>query len=196
APNHLKILPQCDPHDLRLSNSSLTGILAEASLHILEKFGDEGFNLMTPKELEPSYRNKQSRIVSVCGVGLNGVDLHWNGDVYPCNLLKDEKFVLGNLFREDFGSIFRRVEELGIRVPSHEIPKCSKCLFVNTCGGGCRAGSHAAFGTFEREDNLCSCLYEMNLSGLLLRRYRQRRDLDNCKRVLRLQIESQSMGES
>jgi radical SAM protein with 4Fe4S-binding SPASM domain len=190
GPNHLKVLPQSSGHNLRLSNESLTGVLSEVSLGILEEYGEDGFGMMTPPPLQPRERGKQLRTLDLCGVGEGVVDIDWNGDVYPCNILKRPEFLLGNLFCDGFDAIFKRVKELGIRVRSYDIPKCSRCVFVGTCAGGCRAGSEVAFGSFDREDNLCSCLYEMNRRGLLLRHYRKARDLDNCKRVLRRQIES------
>ncbi len=118
------------------------------------------------------------------------MDIDWNGDVYPCNILKRPEFLLGNLFRDGFDAVFKRVEKLGIRVRSYDIPKCSRCVFGGACASGCRAGSEVAFSSFDREDNLCSCLYQMSRLALLLRHYRKARDLDNCMRVLRCQIES------
>lgn len=190
GPNHLKILPQRSPHDLRLSNESLTRVLAEVTLRLLEEYGEKGFALMSPPPLERSDGDKASRTLTVCGVGRHVVDIDWNGDVYPCNIMRWEEFALGNLFHDGFETIFKRVAELGVRVRSYDIPKCSACVFVGVCAGGCRAGSYLKHGSFEHEDYLCSSLYDMNLLGLLLRHYRARRDLESCKRVLKRRIDA------
>ena len=190
GPNHLKVLPQSPPHNLRLSNESLTGVLCAVTLGILEKYGMEGFTMMTPPPSEYRELGKRARSLSLCGVGNGVVDIDWNGDVYPCNIMKRKEFLLGNLFREGFEVVFRRVKKLGIRVSSYDIPKCSTCVFVGTCAGGCRAGSEVAFGSFDREDSLCSSLYQMNRMGLLLRHHRKHGDLAGCKRVLRQQVEA------
>jgi radical SAM protein with 4Fe4S-binding SPASM domain len=104
----------------------------------------------------------------ICGMAYSLVDLDWNGDVYPCHLSKGPELVLGNLFVEDFDAIFRRVRERGIRVESHEIPKCSHCKFVSTCGGGCRAGAWFAHGSLAREDGLCDLNYNSKLQSILI----------------------------
>ncbi|MEO1370267.1 MAG: SPASM domain-containing protein, partial [Acidobacteriota bacterium] len=76
--------------------------------------------------------------------------------------------LIGNIFEEDFASIFQRVEDRGIRVKSNEIEQCSGCKFVSNCAGGCRAGAWFTYGTLEHHDELCEVNYASNLSRLLI----------------------------
>ena len=76
--------------------------------------------------------------------------------------------VLGNLFEEEWSDIFQRAVDREIRVMAHDIPKCSGCKFVGTCGGGCRAGAYFAYGSMAREDDLCHLNYSSNIRKLLI----------------------------
>ncbi len=190
TPNHLIVLPGKAEHGLTLSNDSLTRALARIGLRLLDECGEKGFGKMTPPFLKPIDDRDGCRSQGVCGIGRNIVDIDWNGDVYPCNILREDKLLLGNLFRDGFGAIFQRSEAMKLRARACQISRCSTCLFVSTCAGGCRAGSYYASGSFDQPDRLCSCRYRLKRHALLLNFYRRRNDLENCKRVLKLQLEA------
>ncbi len=194
TPNHLMVLPGRADHGLTLSNDSLTRTLAQIGLRLLDECGEKGFSKMRPPPLSPIDGREGCGSQGVCGIGRNMVDVDWNGDVYPCNILRREELLLGNLFRDGFEAIFRRSDEMNLRTRACRIPRCSKCLFVTACAGGCRAGSYYDSGSFDRPDSLCSARYRLKTHALLLDFYRKRNDLENCKRVLRLQLEA-SAGE-
>jgi radical SAM protein with 4Fe4S-binding SPASM domain len=173
SPNQLKELPHAGLNytHVSLSNESLRQALRQVNDHLLARFGLARFI-----ELSRHYAASDPEVCSVtqpnarfiCGMAHSLIDIDWNGDVYPCHLSKGPELIIGNVFREEFDAIFRRVEERGIRVKSHEIEKCSGCKFVSNCAGGCRAGAWFTYGTFEHEDELCDINYASNLNRLLV----------------------------
>jgi radical SAM protein with 4Fe4S-binding SPASM domain len=172
----------CKPNNLRefphkglrfdriyLSNDRLLEALRDMNRRLIERFG-----LAQMSKIGGPYQGVSVCSVDtpnakfICGMAHSLMDLDWNGEVYPCHLTKDRELIIGNLFEEDFDAIFRRVREKKIRVESHEIPKCSGCKFVSTCGGGCRAGAWFSYGSLAREDNLCDMNYESSMKRLLV----------------------------
>jgi len=141
---------------LTLSNETLLGFIADSSRRLKKEFGAEYI-----AELSAKYSGRSVCSVDkpnanfICGMGHSLVDIDWNGDVYPCHLLKGDELVLGNIFESEITDIFAEVKRREIRVKSYDIPKCSGCSFNSTCGSGCRAGSYFAYGSFSREDDLC-----------------------------------------
>lgn len=91
----------------------------------------------------------------ICGVAYSLVDIDWNGDIYPCHLLKGENLALGNIFLNSFDEIFLEGHVRGWRTKSYEIDNCSSCSFMSTCGSGCRAETYFAFGTPQRSSPTC-----------------------------------------
>lgn len=171
SPNNLRTFPHDANHGkLTLSNESLWEALRDLNERLLNTFGAD-FLAQRRSQLSPP---KDCSIVSpnarfICGVGYGLLDIDWNGDVYPCHLLKDKDLIIGNVFQESFASMFERAKQKGIRVKSYETEKCSGCKFVSTCGGGCRAGAYYAYGTFRREDDLCEVNYKSHLQSTIRR---------------------------
>jgi radical SAM protein with 4Fe4S-binding SPASM domain len=173
SPNNLKELPHAglNYNNLALSNERLIEALRELNEHLIAKYGLERF-----VELSNQYSRRQVEVCSaiapnsrfICGMARSLMDIDWNGDVYPCHLSKGPELLIGNIFREDFAAIFRRVDERGIRVKSNEIEKCSGCKFVSNCAGGCRAGAWFTYGTLESEDEDCEISYSTKLRRLLV----------------------------
>lgn len=173
SPNQLKEFPHAGLNytNLSMSSDGMFEALRTVNRHLIDKFG-----LARVVELSQHYARSEPEVCSVtapnanfiCGMAHSLVDIDWNGDVYPCHLSKGEELRIGNVFEEEFDGIFRRVEERGLRVKSHEIEKCSGCKFVSTCGGGCRAGAWFTYGTLEHADDLCDLNYRSYLSKLLV----------------------------
>jgi radical SAM protein with 4Fe4S-binding SPASM domain len=173
SPNALKELPHSG---LNYTNLSLTQeqhnqSLRDLNAHMVEKYG---LDLVVARAQE--YKKGDPEVCSatqpnstfICGMAHELVDIDWNGDVYPCHLSKGPDLVIGNLFREDFAAIFRRVEEKHIRVMSYEIEQCSGCKFNSTCAGGCRAGAWFTYGTMEHPSDACESSYVLQLDKLLI----------------------------
>lgn len=166
SPNNLRVFPHCAQHELRLTNETLYRTVKELDRRLLHDFGEKLKECKKDVQYESSENLSNKREKFICGMAHSIVDINWNGDVFPCHLLREKKFILGNLLTESFETIFQRVEKMGIRVFSYDIPKCKECKFVSTCGGGCRAGSYYNYGSFMREDNLCEILYKSEIDKL------------------------------
>ena len=62
------------------------------------------------------------------------------GDVYPCYMLQTPKMRVGNILKDDYNIIVKRLEEIGKKFLTKELRKeCSSCPLVKHCGGGCMA---------------------------------------------------------
>lgn len=173
SPNQLKELPHAGLNydHVTLSNQAMDDALKTTNQHLIERFGMAAVLERSRKgsQWDPevcSVTQPNSRFI--CGMAHSLVDIDWNGDVYPCHLSKGPELVIGNIFEEDWDTIFQRVEDRGIRVNSHEIEQCSGCKFVSNCAGGCRAGAWFHYGTFESPDEVCELNYSSYLSRLLV----------------------------
>lgn len=96
---------------------------------------------------------------SPCGAGLDMLDFHDNGDVYPCEEMNGQaKFKIGNIFNTPLKSMLDTSQVVArLRARSIDnIPKCSKCTWKRFCGGGCTNKSNLTFGSLERESDYCA----------------------------------------
>ena len=165
APNHLRQFPQApNAREISLSTQSLRTSIIETFGKINNEFGHHE---MPAGLADPKFFNLSvNRCRHVCGNGWHTVDIDWNGDVYPCHLLREKTFILGNILREGFDVIFERGGQSLSRIKAYETPKCRNCPFVATCGGGCRASAWFTHGTFEAEDVFCEILYKFEVDKL------------------------------
>jgi radical SAM protein with 4Fe4S-binding SPASM domain len=171
SPNNLREFPHegLNFKRVHLSNERCLEVLDDMNKRLVERFGLARMADLSARYKGPSLCSVMEPNANfICGMAHSLMDLDWNGDIYPCHLSKGPELVLGNLFVDDFDDIFTRVKERGIRVQSHEIPKCSGCKFVSTCGGGCRAGAWFAYGSVAREDGLCDLNYSSRLHSILV----------------------------
>ena len=79
---------------------------------------------------------------SPSGAGISGVIYDYNGDVYPADEARmlsrmgDEKFLMGNVFQDDYFEIFKGtvlrdiIENSCVEI----IPSCFSCAFQTYCG--------------------------------------------------------------
>lgn len=165
SPNHLRRLPQ----SLHIQNIHLkTESLRKSIIDTFEKVNKE-FDINYPVYKVPDDEVPvlpEGRCKYVCGNASYNVDVNWNGDVYPCHLLREKEFILGNFLTDSVEDIIKRGENSKTRVKSHQIPKCSKCPFVSTCAGGCRASAFYTQGTLAAEDEFCEILYKFEIDKL------------------------------
>lgn len=112
--------------------------------------GLSGFMLYIPEE----FKNDEIW----CPVGYMLV-IDTDGDVYPCVLLRDEKYRLGNIFTnslddlENSEQMSEICENLSYR--REKIGHCNRCHFKNLCQGGCMGLAMDQKGTILDTDNFC-----------------------------------------
>ena len=167
APNHLRKFPHA-PHAgaITLKPESLRNSIINTFSQIQKEFGNNITTISADNGQCIAY--KDARNSYICGNGWYSADIDWNGDVYPCHLLREPEMMLGNIFNDSINEILARSMKSPSRVRSFEIPKCKTCPFVSTCGGGCRASAWFNQGTFAAEDEFCPILYEFETDKLLV----------------------------
>lgn len=169
APNHLRKFP----HSLQVQSINLQpASLRKCIIQTFERTGKEyNTRSRTPECADIDCENlPEMRCKFVCGNGWQTVDLDWNGDVYPCHLLREKEFIIGNILTTEFTEIFDRSKNSQTRVKSYDIPKCKTCPFVSTCAGGCRASAFYTTGTLAAEDEYCDILYKFEVEKLFLKK--------------------------
>lgn len=98
-----------------------------------------------------------------CGVGKNTVSVGADGVVYPCHILHDREFSMGNLFEEPIEDILSsEVARSFDNVHVENFEDCKDCEYRWVCGGGCRGRSYSAFGNLESKDGYCSMIVEFH----------------------------------
>lgn len=76
-----------------------------------------------------------------CNIGLCTASISPNGDLAPCNLVKNP--VLGNLKKEKFQVLWDRFEGTHFFCNEHLDDKCINCKSLASCGGGCKGYNDA-----------------------------------------------------
>lgn len=92
-----------------------------------------------------------------CGAGTTSLSVDADGTVYPCHMLHQPKFAMGNIFinsPRDIQSsgIARRFDSLDSRT----FDDCQGCQHRPLCGGGCRARAYYSKGSLEAKDPYCA----------------------------------------
>ena len=77
-----------------------------------------------------------------------------DGSVQPCPFVSD--ISLGNIHDDSIWHIFKN-RFRGTRLKEFkQLPEeCLECSYKSICGGGCRAGNNALYGTYLRRDHRC-----------------------------------------
>lgn len=87
-----------------------------------------------------------------CGAGITSLSVAADGSVYPCHMMHDARFCMGNVFTGDGPTCEERLA-MAERVHAWDVESaCSACDFRRLCGGGCRART---LGAQTREDPYC-----------------------------------------
>ncbi|MEY8460520.1 radical SAM protein [Eggerthellaceae bacterium 24-137] len=87
-----------------------------------------------------------------CGAGITSLSVAADGSVYPCHMMHDDRFLMGNAFAGN-GPARKDREAVAARVHAWDAESaCHSCEYRWLCGGGCRA---RAIGSQTREDPYC-----------------------------------------
>lgn len=75
-----------------------------------------------------------------CGAGTRTLSIAADGSIYPCHMLHDERFCMGNAFTDTpesvmGGKVAQDFRQLDVR----HLGRCKTCETKYLCGGGCRA---------------------------------------------------------
>ena len=88
-----------------------------------------------------------------CSIGTTPV-IAPNGDVYPCMLTKYPELILGNVKKTSIKDIYEHSDLLHelFECCIDKIEPCNTCWNRYYCGGGCRGGAFAYYGTIYKKD--------------------------------------------
>lgn len=105
-----------------------------------------------------------------CGIDNRTVYIDSDGSVYPCNLLLDKKYLLGNIRERKFSAIWlhAQIKEELRELSVDQFPKCKECEIRYLCGGGCRGTAFNANkdilspppNCYEKKETIYSYLWE------------------------------------
>ena len=113
--------------------------------------GLSGFLLKMPEEF------KEDDIW--CPVGRRLV-IDVNGDAYPCVLMMEDEFRLGNAFHDSLDNIIQSDAMIAVcqalSERRHKIIKCSTCNWRNLCQAGCMGQALDNKGTIWDTDDFCA----------------------------------------
>ncbi|WP_282208745.1 radical SAM/SPASM domain-containing protein [Parvibacter caecicola] len=94
-----------------------------------------------------------------CGAGVKELSVAADGAVYPCHMLMQPQFHLGNIFEEPLETIRQRALEMGFsQLTVDEFDGCRDCGHRYLCGGGCRARALFAHGSLREPDGYCELM--------------------------------------
>jgi uncharacterized protein len=104
-----------------------------------------------------------------CPVGKKIV-IDTKGDVFPCVLLMDEKFKMGNIKTNSIGDLKSNpiLQNIGCARAErkNKIKKCSSCMWKNFCQSSCMGEAYEKTGTIWDTDEFCEFrinLYEQSV---------------------------------
>ncbi|MBQ9292089.1 MAG: radical SAM protein [Campylobacter sp.] len=104
-----------------------------------------------------------------CAMGDGEISISADGNVYPCQLLHDEKFLAGNIREQNIIDIYKNSEKLAYcqNLTVDKIDGCKICAFKYICGGACRARSFYEVGNIAKNGDFC--IYEKTalLDGII-----------------------------
>lgn len=133
--------------DYILSNDDL--ILVEKTLMelngevTLRDFPVDGFNLVCRRKCEAG-----NKLISIAA----------DGTVYPCHMLHQNEFALGNALELSLRSIIFNKNNPFQTLTVEEFQNCKSCNYKYLCGGGCRGRSYLYYQSITHRDAYCTMI--------------------------------------
>ena len=119
---------------------------------------------LVPADLREEGLHKQ---FEVCCAFPNIIGIEANGDVAPCDgFFTFTEYIAGNIRESSVlniwerSNVFSKLSELN-RLDIKGV--CSKCIFLSTCAGSCRASAYAYYKDIHAPFPTCQKLYEEGL---------------------------------
>lgn len=94
-----------------------------------------------------------------CGAGRTTVSVAANGNVYPCHMLHNTSYIIGNVFQNPNLMIGKggKCADL-INFHGDSVTECADCDCLPLCGGGCRARALAESDSIYAPDPFCKLI--------------------------------------
>ena len=111
---------------------------------------------------------KDNRSIYKCAIGDGEFSISCTGDVYPCQLLHLNDFLIGNVHEKSIKELY--YSEKMTYYKQHtvdKIEKCKDCFLRLFCGGACQARHYYENNTIEKAGNFCEYEKKGIIDGLL-----------------------------
>lgn len=91
-----------------------------------------------------------------CGAGKNMISIDASGDVYPCHIMQNSEYRLGNILEDTLEDMLESpANQRFCDSTVEEISGCKECEYKYFCGGGCKARSFYQFHSLNKSDMYC-----------------------------------------
>ena len=100
-----------------------------------------------------------------CGAGKTRISISASGDIYPCHMMHQEEFLMGNALKDKISSVINRVPSEGYFSVDKKT-ECKDCKYAYLCGGGCLYRAYALNGSLSSRESLCE-LYKQQIDQIL-----------------------------
>lgn len=112
--------------------------------------------------------HKADNSIMKCSMGDGELSISSTGDVYPCQLLHNDDFYLGNIHEENLEEIYNSNENNRFKFHTVEhIDKCKNCDFRYLCGGACQARHFSETGSIDKAGDFCEYEKKGIINGII-----------------------------
>jgi radical SAM protein with 4Fe4S-binding SPASM domain len=118
--------------------------------------GDEYYNIFESQNIRSMKHDivyKRNTKHFWCGMGKNVLSIESNGIVYPCQLMHNDSFQLGDLKKESLYEIWNNSPYKNNNIDM--IEGCKECEVKYICSAPCRARAFYTSGNIYAKDPLC-----------------------------------------
>ena len=112
--------------------------------------------------------HKANNSIMKCSLGDGELSISCTGDVYPCQLLHNDDFYLGNLHENTLEEIYN--SEKNNRFKFHTVAcmdKCRECDFRYLCGGACQARHYSETESIDKVGDFCEYEKKGIINGII-----------------------------
>ena len=143
------------------NDAALTGIEYYQALAAVEGVAPMG-------AISARLKSLRGRGVRRCAMAEREISIAETGDVYPCQLLYEERFRAGNVRERSLGEIYSESPVFASmrQISVDTLGKCFSCALRYLCGGACRARDLFEMGSEELVGEFCAYEREALLNGI------------------------------
>jgi radical SAM protein with 4Fe4S-binding SPASM domain len=118
--------------------------------------------------LDVRLKSLRGRGVRRCAMAEREISIAETGEVYPCQLLHEERFRAGNIRQQSLREIYAKSAVLARmrQISVDTLPKCSSCAVRYLCGGACRARDLFETGSEELVGEFCEYERKALINGI------------------------------
>lgn len=166
--NHMaidEVKELCDKYGLEWKKTSVCPSSAKDTMYMveLEQQVNNIRDLRSRLHKTKTWLTKQTR----CGAAKTVCSIDAMGNVYPCQALHYEPFLMGNLLISEVKEL-KYINDSSNVIPTvDDLMPCKICKVRYICGGGCFANRYAYNKTGQYSALFCPTRYENSLSMLL-----------------------------